>query len=438
MKTSTVPVRRRLNRSLSLAALLSIIAASQLFSGHAGATEVVANRERLLTTKSCAGCNLAGVSLNRVDLAGADLAGADLSGATFFLADLSGADLRGANLRGAQFGGADLAGADLRAADLRGADLKGAYLAGAQLEGSFEERSIADGQGLEDVTERVYVPDERAPKQATEAAEVSLDPPRKTEAAAVSGGGRTEIPQVIQEQRQAPPLKKAQPVGSLTIERQHGPSETADEPGVQTTEAAEPALVVAAASVQEVEEAAPESIGTEQQMNEAQQEAAAGQETADQMEAAVPSGDDQVEPGPKPGQPAAAADLPLPGETVGAEPKTTSVQELLERLDDTDSCYQCDFSGAVLAGHDFEEADLEGADFSGADLQGADFGEANLKGASFREANLREASFSRADLYKADFSGADLSGADLSEAEIDEALFIGAVGVEVNLLEEAQ
>ena len=95
------------------------------------------NKEKLLKTKSCPGCNLAGVNLNRADLAGADLQGADLTKAKFFLANLAGANLQKARLQGAGFGGADLADADFRGADLRDVSLSGAYYRGAHFDQKF-------------------------------------------------------------------------------------------------------------------------------------------------------------------------------------------------------------------------------------------------------------------------------------------------------------
>ena len=58
---------------------------------------------KLLTTKSCPGCDLSGANLRGEDLRGANLQGANLSGANLQGANLSGAS--GANLDGAHLDG---------------------------------------------------------------------------------------------------------------------------------------------------------------------------------------------------------------------------------------------------------------------------------------------------------------------------------------------
>ncbi len=65
-------------------------------------------RDKLLDTNACKGC--------------------DLSGALLYGADLSGADLAVANLFGAQLPGANLSGANLTHANLHQANLEGANL----------------------------------------------------------------------------------------------------------------------------------------------------------------------------------------------------------------------------------------------------------------------------------------------------------------------
>ena len=54
-----------------------------------------------LTTRSCAGCNLAGADFTDADLTGVNLAGADLTGAIFIRSNLKGINLLGATLVGA-------------------------------------------------------------------------------------------------------------------------------------------------------------------------------------------------------------------------------------------------------------------------------------------------------------------------------------------------
>lgn len=109
------------------------------------AAEIEKNRQGLLDSKACYGCNLQGVDLTGKDLDGADLEGADLTGSR-----LEGADLANANLKGAVLVGADLRNADLRRADLYKANLSGADLTGAKLEGALlDEAQLSDTVGYE-------------------------------------------------------------------------------------------------------------------------------------------------------------------------------------------------------------------------------------------------------------------------------------------------
>lgn len=83
-------------------------------------------RERLLSTKACAGCELAGADFSGKDLRGADLHNAALAKARFYRANLSKANLNGADLSGAVLTFADLSEAVIGTADLSGANLVGA------------------------------------------------------------------------------------------------------------------------------------------------------------------------------------------------------------------------------------------------------------------------------------------------------------------------
>ncbi|MFN8786427.1 MAG: pentapeptide repeat-containing protein, partial [Pseudanabaena sp.] len=71
-----------------------------------------ANRQRLIETNRCQGCNLQNTDLNGLKLIGADLNKANLQGA-----NLRSVDLRGANLQGTNLVYADLSYADLRLAN---------------------------------------------------------------------------------------------------------------------------------------------------------------------------------------------------------------------------------------------------------------------------------------------------------------------------------
>lgn len=100
----------------------------------------------------------------------------------------------------------------------------------------------------------------------------------------------------------------------------------------------------------------------------------------------------------------------------------------LERLQQTNSCQNCNLKGVNLAGAALMGANLEGANLQGANLEGANLENANLKkanlqgvskptiltSANLKNADLSEAKLSGAVLFKANLEGANLSGADLS------------------------
>jgi uncharacterized protein YjbI with pentapeptide repeats len=91
------------------------------------------NLQQLLSTKSCAHCDLRRVDLVLANLEDADLVGANLEGANLSQANLTGANLEGANLKGATLVGSNLAGANLAKANAQGADFRNAYLVGTIL-----------------------------------------------------------------------------------------------------------------------------------------------------------------------------------------------------------------------------------------------------------------------------------------------------------------
>ena len=108
----------------------------------------------------------------------------------------------------------------------------------------------------------------------------------------------------------------------------------------------------------------------------------------------------------------------------------------------TNSCYQCDLSGADLSYRDLTGADLRGANLAGANLTGA-----RLDGASFyysidgnrprntslKGANLTRASLAGADFYSANLNGANFTGADLREANFTAASESNANFTDANL-----
>jgi len=114
----------------------------------------------------------------------------------------------------------------------------------------------------------------------------------------------------------------------------------------------------------------------------------------------------------------------------------------LERLRTTNTCVECDLSGADLKGADLEGADLTGADLKGADLvggawlnganftdadlSGANFADAELIGTIFKDAKLTDANLTGADLWNANLRGANLEEANLSKASLTNADLMGA------------
>jgi uncharacterized protein YjbI with pentapeptide repeats len=115
-------------------------------------------------------------------------------------------------------------------------------------------------------------------------------------------------------------------------------------------------------------------------------------------------------------------------------------QSDLERLQQTNSCQNCNLKGVNLAGATLMGANLEGANLQGvskptilasANLKNADLSEAKLSGAVLFQANLEGANLSRADLsvvlvtllntmsiHCTDLREANVSGANLSHANL--------------------
>lgn len=100
--------------------------------------------DRLLNSKSCAGCSLENADLKRTDLKKADLQRANLSGADLRGANLESANLQGANLQGALLEEANLGGTNLEKSILRDSKLLRANLMGANLESANLENAIVD------------------------------------------------------------------------------------------------------------------------------------------------------------------------------------------------------------------------------------------------------------------------------------------------------
>ena len=399
------------------------------------------NKEKLLKTKSCPGCNLAGVNLNRADLAGADLQGADLTRAKFFLANLAGANLQKARLQGAGFGGADLADADFRGADLRDVSLSGAYYRGAHFDQEFtailrkgdagsselaaEATATAETEAVESKPpspEQVGQPSEQpavqvkaaapapvAARQGPRAAARPAQEEAKQQVQAVGAPDPGLAARIVEEKkpeeppppaaapREAPPVKTVRPPGAIVIAEQAPAGKSSESIEKNTAAKADRA---AAAKEQGLTGSTRGKV------------VAMANET-----------------------PAAASD---PGGGAKVTQALSADQEKmarLARLVKSKKCFACDLSGMDLSNMRLGKADLEKADLSDCNLEGADLGAANLKGANLRRANLKQANLKGADLYKADLTAADLSGAEMKKAKIDEAQFSGAVGVSEDILQ---
>ena len=396
------------------------------------------NKEKLLKTKSCPGCNLAGVNLNRADLAGADLQGADLTKAKFFLANLAGANLQKARLQGAGFGGADLADADFRGADLRDVSLSGAYYRGAHFDkefAAFLRKGDADAGEIaaeatgtaepEAVEKKVPAPEQvdqpavqpaekakvvpTAPVAVQQEPEATAGPARRitkkqTETVGAPDPGTSpqnieaeEPPAPATTRGEAPPVKTVRPPGAIVIADQAAAgkvSESVEEKQVSKADSAEAPKVAMQA------DSSSEKVG----------------ETANETPSAA-------------SDPGGGAKVPL------ASPADPEKMARLARLVKSKKCFACDLSGMDLSNMRLAKSDLEKADLSDCNLEGANLGAANLKGANLRRANLKKADLKGADLYKADLTAADLSGADMKKAQVDEALFTGAIGVSEEVLQ---
>lgn len=435
-----------------------MLLALSLYCTSAGAAEhgqdIQQNVDNLIRTNACAGCDLRGADLNRMILAGADLSDANLSGATFFLADLSEANLSGANLRDAKFGGADLANADLRGADLRGALLDGAFLNGSKMDGRVIDTSADSDIEADDISDKVYIPDATKPKEIEEQSRpaVSDSPAEATQAAA---------PEV----KEVPKVEAGDEVEISATEKPVEAGAVATGPGAVSAAAGDPLATPKELKDQKKSMASDKTDEVEARTFLAPSAGAPPvKKAAPVMQAKVEETKQEKIPEPESGKlnsaqlsapPAAEIDkteMVAQKETVeeaaveAAEEQADEVAEqmaavggaglLIEKLLDTNSCYECDLSGVDLSGEDLSGADLEGADLSGAILNNTDLAGTNLKGATLRGAKLQKADLRRADLYKADLSEADLTDADFRGALTDEAVFSGAIGYQPPLMVE--
>ena len=431
----------------------AVVLALAFLCSEAGADEtsqsIQQNIDELIRSNSCVGCDLRGADLNRMILTDADLSNADLSGATFYLADLSGANLSGANLREAKFGGADLAGADLRGADLRGALLDGAFLKGSLMDGKVVEATAAGATSEVEAPEKVYVPDETKPKEVMDQNQAAVSKPTETVEASIpqqDDSGKdsrsSEADEVVEKKKEvttggAAPAAVSAPTSQPTAEEM--PKKAVDQkkrtlpeevavtvPAIQPGDAP-PVKKTAPVQAAQVG-STPQSVTPQAEVAEVVSEAAAHTSKAD-LQKKEPVGTAPVDNN-------AAARQGADSNPEAAVTSAIAMQELVEKLLDTNSCYECDLSGVDLSGEDLSGFDLEGADLSGAILNDTDLAGTNLKGVSLQGAQMRNADLRRADLYKANLSGADLTDADFRGALTDEADFSGVIGYQPSLMVE--
>jgi len=91
-------------------------------------------------------------------------------------------------------------------------------------------------------------------------------------------------------------------------------------------------------------------------------------------------------------------------------------EKQLQALKKTNTCKNCDLSGAKLSGLDLTYADLSGSNLSGADLTNTIMQSANLSGANLSGANCTGANFNEAVL-----KGANVANANFKNACFDQA-----------------
>jgi uncharacterized protein YjbI with pentapeptide repeats len=419
------------------------------------------NLEKLITTRSCKGCDLSGLTLNRMNLTGVDLEGADLSLTKLSLTNLTGANLRNTNLRGTVFGGTDLSNADLRGADLRGTSLDSAYHEGALLDGEFVTSKPYENLGETEIEKEVYVADPGKPKKNPETREVKVgtrrdleDPPPTlaavpaTKEVAVPAG-----PKTTHQERTAP---SAAPLASAPAAKKVAPVQ---QPIIDVPIADPPVVTVAAASQRSSEAeseknpaATPDTESPSKKAGSIMRATTADKPPADAV-SEVAKGDKKTPQAtivketkelkerkdtkdtkePKDTKKIAEGKPVEEGGGAGEQSQDLAAEKVkkdnLTRLFAKNKCFGCDLSGLDLAGKDLEGVDLEKADLTGCNLEKADLDKANLKGALLLKANLRGASLQGADLYKADLTGADLTGAKVTKAMFDNAKTASAVGL---------
>lgn len=163
------------------------------------------NKQTLLATKRCPGCDL-----TSVDLGGADLSGVNLSGAILGNANLRGTNLSRANLRGAEVSNADLIGANLSGADLSEANLWRSILIKANLSDANLKDADISAANLR----------EAEVKGANLDAAISLVLQKSGKTATSCGAAPPGIPSVVNSTTTAKSWDKFELLHKLSIQRQ--------------------------------------------------------------------------------------------------------------------------------------------------------------------------------------------------------------------------
>ncbi|MGL6312420.1 pentapeptide repeat-containing protein [Vibrio sp. WXL103] len=95
-----------------------------------------------------------------------------------------------------------------------------------------------------------------------------------------------------------------------------------------------------------------------------------------------------------------------------------TVDNNVTTLISTNSCKECDLSGADLSGATLTFADLSGADLSDATLINVDLFESTLTGTNFSGADMSNGDFRGSEMTNVDLSNANLSGAYFESAQL--------------------
>lgn len=380
---------------------------------YAASGKIQENKDRLLETNSCLGCDLSGVNLDQANLPGVNLEGANLTRANLNMATLTKANLRNAILRGAELSGANLADSDLRGADLRGADFTGAYLLGTKLD------------------------PKPVPTLSSEKVEANQAVTQQQEISAASGNIGDSIPS----EEPGFLAKTWGGVMGLLGFSEADEKNATDDQSVQTGKAdllqntAEPQrnveveeeVVNNISSVQAEDTSLVEGLPSEMSEAVVEEEPSGAAEEA-VVESTVPSARKD-----NPLQAPSQVEMDNNKIAVPENVKLNSAADIeknKQRLLDTKKCYGCDLTGVDLTNKNLAGVDLEGADLTGSRLAGADLEKANLKGAVLIGADLKDANLEGADLYKANLSKADLTGAELKDALLDDVQVSGTIGYE--------